>query len=201
MLVKGGCPTAAVSIPTATLARTCPIWRDAAIDLIAAEQPDLLVVSAWSGYPNTDEEWAAGLAETLARVAPLAPQLVVLGDNPPARDNPAECLSANVRSASDCTATPDRVVATGRIAVEQAAAAASGGRFVDTTSWMCTPTRVPGHHRRHPALPRPHAPLDRCHDVVGAAGRRRSAAGRLNVSRCARGPGARRRRRRSRRRR
>ena len=29
VLTKGGCPTAAVSIPTATLARTCPQWRDA----------------------------------------------------------------------------------------------------------------------------------------------------------------------------
>ena len=27
VMLKGGCPTAAVSIPTATLARTCPIWQ------------------------------------------------------------------------------------------------------------------------------------------------------------------------------
>ena len=52
VMIKGGCPTAAVSIPTATLARTCPIWRDQAVAFIAAEQPELLLVSASAGYPE-----------------------------------------------------------------------------------------------------------------------------------------------------
>ena len=72
VLVKGGCPTAAVSIPTNTLARTCPIWRDRALEIIAAEQPDLTVVSAWSGYPNSDADWSAGFTETMSRLAPLS---------------------------------------------------------------------------------------------------------------------------------
>ena len=69
-MIKGGCPTAAVSIPTATLSRTCPIWRDQAIDLIAAEQPELVLVSASAGYPNDDDEWAEGFAATMRRVVP-----------------------------------------------------------------------------------------------------------------------------------
>ena len=45
VLAKGGCPAASVSIPTATLARTCPIWRDKAVQFIASEHPDLIIVT------------------------------------------------------------------------------------------------------------------------------------------------------------
>ncbi len=84
VMIKGGCPTAAVSIPTATLARTCPIWRDQAVAWIAAEQPDLVLVSAWAGYPNDDDEWGQGFAETMRRVVPNARNVVVIGDTPQA---------------------------------------------------------------------------------------------------------------------
>lgn len=143
VLAKGGCPVAAVSIPTATLARTCPIWRDAAIDFIAAEQPDLVVVSSWADYPNGDEEWGDGLAATMARLAPLTGDLVVLGDNPPARREPAACLSANVRDADTCVAGRDEVVPADRLATEREVAATVGADFVDTTDWLCTDDACP----------------------------------------------------------
>ncbi|MGI9051944.1 MAG: acyltransferase family protein [Ilumatobacteraceae bacterium] len=143
VLVKGGCPTAAVSIPTNTLQRTCPIWRDRAIGLIADEHPALVIVSAWSGYPNSDEDWTTGLDATMARLAPLTDSLIVLGDNPPSDTAPSSCLSENLRSANECAASPEDVVATGRIQAEQSVAARHGASFVDTTSWLCTPTGCP----------------------------------------------------------
>jgi peptidoglycan/LPS O-acetylase OafA/YrhL len=143
VLVKGGCPTAEVSIPTNTLARTCPIWRDRALATIEAEHPDLVVVSAWSGYPNSDAEWATGFAATMSRLAPLTDRLVVLGDNPPSKTGPAACLSNHLRSANDCAARPEDVVATGRIEAERDASAQFGATFIDTTSWLCTPTGCP----------------------------------------------------------
>ncbi len=102
VMIKGGCPTAAVSIPTATLARTCPIWRDQAVAWIAAEQPELVLVSASAGYPNDDEEWAEGFATTMRRVVRNASNVVVIGDTPPASDEPSDCLSRNLRSADVC---------------------------------------------------------------------------------------------------
>ena len=66
VLAKGGCPAASVSIPTATLARTCPIWRDKAVQFIADEHPDLVIVTGSRHYPNTDEEWRDGFDTTLA---------------------------------------------------------------------------------------------------------------------------------------
>lgn len=143
VIAKGGCPVAAVSIPTATLARTCPIWRDAAIDFIAAERPDLVVVSSWADYPNDDEEWATGLATTMERLSPHTGELVVLGDNPPTRREPAACLSANVGDADTCVADRDEVVLADRLAAEQQVASAGDGHFVDTTDWLCTDDACP----------------------------------------------------------
>jgi peptidoglycan/LPS O-acetylase OafA/YrhL len=143
VMIKGGCPTAAVSIPTATLARTCPIWRDQAVSLIAAEQPDLLLVSASAGYPNDDEEWAAGFDATMRRIAPNAGEVVVIGDTPESSHEPTDCLSRNVRSADRCASDRDEVVATSRLKAEQGIAADLGADYVDTTDWLCAERACP----------------------------------------------------------
>ena len=49
---------------------------------IAAEQPELLLVSAWAGYPNDDDEWRDGFATTMQRILPNAGNVVVIGDTP-----------------------------------------------------------------------------------------------------------------------
>jgi hypothetical protein len=139
VLAKGGCPVSAVSIPNAN---SCPTWRDRAIEFVAAERPDLVVVSQLSDYPSSDEEWSVGLATTLQRLRPLAANVVVLGDNPPARVEPASCLSDHLRDADACIAERDEVVA-GRVSVEQAVASQLGVSFVDTTDWLCTDTACP----------------------------------------------------------
>jgi peptidoglycan/LPS O-acetylase OafA/YrhL len=143
VMIKGGCPTAAVSIPTATLARTCPIWRDQAVATIAAEQPDLLLVSASAGYPNDDEEWAAGFDATMRRIVPNAGHVVVIGDTPESSHEPTDCLSRNVRSADRCASDRSEVVAASRLRVEQEVTAALGADYVDTTDWLCAEVRCP----------------------------------------------------------
>ena len=143
VMIKGGCPTAAVSIPTATLSRTCPIWRDQAIDLIAAEQPELVLVSASASYPNDDDEWAEGFAATMRRVVPAAGNVTVIGDTPEASNEPTDCLSRNVRSADVCSSDRADVVATSRLAVERDIANELGADYVDTTDWLCTESACP----------------------------------------------------------
>ena len=46
---QGGCPVSAVAIPNAN---SCPTWRDRAIEFIATERPDLVVVSQLHDYPD-----------------------------------------------------------------------------------------------------------------------------------------------------
>jgi peptidoglycan/LPS O-acetylase OafA/YrhL len=143
VLTKGGCPNAVVGIPTATLARTCPIWRDAAIAHIAELHPTLVITSSWAGYPNDDDEWRAGFGKVVGRLMPISDQVVVLGDNPHARAEPAGCLSGHVHSVPACTAKPEMVVAASRLAVERAVAESAGARYIDTTDWLCTPAGCP----------------------------------------------------------
>ena len=140
VLAKGGCPVSAVTIRNAN---SCPTWRDAAIEFIAAERPDVVIVSQLSDYPSSDDEWSVGLSATLQRLRPLATSVVVLGDNPPALAEPASCLSDHLRDADACIAERDEVVMSSRLDAERAVASQVGVSFVDTTDWLCTDTACP----------------------------------------------------------
>ena len=143
VLAKGGCPAASVSIPTATLARTCPIWRDKAVQFIAAEHPDLVILTGSRHYPNTDDEWRAGFNTTISRLKGITPRLLVLGDNPDSREDPATCLSAHLNDVGSCINHRVKAVETGKLEVERSVAEQNGARFVDTSDWLCTSTDCP----------------------------------------------------------
>ena len=143
VLTKGGCPTANVGIPTAILSQQCPIWRDAAIERMNELQPDLIVMTASHDYPNSSEEWSAGMAETVDRVLPTTSRLVLLGDNPNAKDLPSNCLSRNLFSASACSNTREAAMSTDRIDIEYAIATTRSMEFIDTTDWFCTDSTCP----------------------------------------------------------
>jgi hypothetical protein len=132
-----------VAIPTATLARTCPIWRDKAVQFISDERPDLVIVTGSRHYPNTDQEWRDGFNVTLGRLIGLTPRLLVLGDNPDSHADPATCLSAHLTDVGACTNTRGKAVETGKLEAERAVAAERGARFVDTSDWLCTATDCP----------------------------------------------------------
>lgn len=142
-LAKGGCPTATVSIPTATLGRTCPIWRDKAIQYIASQHPAMVIVAGSLHYPNSDQEWSDGFDTMLARLQPLTARLLVLGDNPAARDDPATCLSEHLHDVAACVNDRSHAIESGKLGVERTVAARHGARFVDTSDWLCTDTKCP----------------------------------------------------------
>jgi len=143
VLTKGGCPTANVAILTAILAQQCPIWRDAAIEYMTELQPDLIVMTASHDYPNSSEEWSAGMAETVDLVLPATPRLVMLGDNPNAKDLPSNCLSRNLFSASVCSNTRSAAISQDRIDIEYSIATQRSLEFIDTTDWFCTASTCP----------------------------------------------------------
>jgi hypothetical protein len=143
VLAKGGCPAASVSIPTATLARTCPIWRDKAVQFIAAEHPDLVIVTGSRHYPNSDQEWSTGFSATLDRLKGLTPRLLVLGDNPATRTDPATCLSAHLSDVPACVNSRAKAIESGKLDAERTVAGQHGARFVDTSDWLCTDTNCP----------------------------------------------------------
>jgi hypothetical protein len=143
VLAKGGCPTATVDIATATLARTCPAWREKAIAYIASVRPALVILTSSSHYSNSDSEWSTGFDTTLSRIVPSARQVVVLGDNPGASSDPAACLSAHLRSTDACATQRSHVAGAQRVLAERPVARKYGAIYVDTTDWFCTADACP----------------------------------------------------------
>jgi hypothetical protein len=144
LLAKGGCPVTDVVVPTPVLRHTCPPYRDAAIAWIETNQPAVVVVSnSYTQYADDAPTWAAGAEATIARLAAVAPDLVIIGDNPSSRTDPPACLSGHLDDASACATARTDAVRTDRISGEVAAARAHRATFVDTTDWFCTPATCP----------------------------------------------------------
>ena len=144
LLAKGGCPVTDVVVPTPVLRHTCPPYRDRAIAWIEENQPALVVVS--NSYTHTESDaatWAAGAEATIARLAAVAPRLVVIGDNPSSPADPPACLSGHLDDVSACATARADAVRPEFISGEVAAARAHGVTFIDTTDWFCTPTTCP----------------------------------------------------------
>jgi SGNH domain (fused to AT3 domains) len=144
LLIKGGCPVADVVVPTPVLSQTCPPYRDAAIAWIEANRPAIVIASnSYTQYADDAATWAAAAEAAMARLAAVAPRLVVLGDNPVSRDDPPACLSAHVNDASACATPRADAVRPDRISGELVAARAHDATFIDTTDWFCTPASCP----------------------------------------------------------
>ena len=144
LLAKGGCPVTDVVVPTPVLRHTCPPYRDRAIAWIEENQPALVVVS--NSYTHTESDaaaWATGAEATTARLAAVAPRLVVIGDNPSSQADPPACLSGHLDDASACATARADAVRTEFISGEVAATRAHGVTFIDTTDWFCTPSTCP----------------------------------------------------------
>jgi hypothetical protein len=153
VLTKKGCPTASISVFSPMVnreLRECDAWRLNVAARLAAEQPDLVLMSsyryrqagAWAGV-DSNEAWQRGLSSTLAAYRPLAGRVLVLGDTPtPARDIPA-CVSANLGRLSACVNPRAEAVRDDRLGIEQQVAAAHDSAFVSTSNWLCSPTACP----------------------------------------------------------
>jgi hypothetical protein len=139
VLLKAGCPVAAVDVPTPVLRYTCPPYRERVIGWIERNDPDLVVASnSYTQYPAGSQEWAAGTDEMIGRLAEVADRLLVIGDNPFSVEDPPACLSAHLDDASDCATARGDAVLPERISAEVVAARNHGVTFVDTTDWFCT---------------------------------------------------------------
>jgi hypothetical protein len=150
-ITKSACTTADVDIWSAIAKRTydeCSRWREAALERIAAERPDLVVVSDSRGYKamidgvavpiaEVRDQWDAALGRTLERLTTLTRHVVVIGDTPRAHADPAVCLSANLDDATACALPFSSAVKPDSTAGEAAVAAEAGAAFIDPTPWVC----------------------------------------------------------------
>ena len=150
-MTKSACATADIDIWTDIVKRTyeeCNRWREAALERMAIERPDLVVVSASRGYKamvdgmavpiaKVRDLWDAAAGRTLERLVALARHVVVIGDTPRAQADPPVCLSANLDDASACTIPFASAVKPDWTAGEAAVASGAGAEFIDPTAWVC----------------------------------------------------------------
>lgn len=84
-----------------------------------------------------------GADATMTRLAEVAPDVVVIGDNPNAGVDPPACLSDHPDDATRCATSRAEAVRADRISGEYVAAEAHGATFIDTTDWFSTPSTCP----------------------------------------------------------
>ncbi len=149
-LTKSACAAADVTVWNSNLKRAyteCDTWRANALARIAAERPDLVVVSNSQylldvgGQPVPEAKaqatWDQALGRTLGQLAKLARQVVLIGATPRPADDPPVCLSAHLSDALACARPMTAAIDAGTLASERAVAGAAGVTMIDPTAWVC----------------------------------------------------------------
>jgi hypothetical protein len=140
---------------------SCSQWRGAVIARLAADPPDLIVLTNHLGPTGRDSakeqtDWESAVASTLARL-PAASRVVTIADTPQFATSPVVCLSAHLNDADACSVPRDRALnpaieAAQRIvaaqpavrgAVGTAVGAASGTGYIDLDDYLCSATTCP----------------------------------------------------------
>ena len=146
---KSACPLVEATVWNSVLKREyreCDEWREAALELIAAEAPELVVIASAATYElmdadggrleeGFDEAWSEALTGYLRRVGELAP-VVVIADTPRVGYQPAECLATSA-AIEECDASRERMVDEAYAALEGEAVSAAGAGLVSATDWIC----------------------------------------------------------------
>jgi peptidoglycan/LPS O-acetylase OafA/YrhL len=161
-LTKSGCTPAQLTVWNANFKRAydeCDQWREAAFARIGTEHPDLVVVgsshpytSAGSGGPapsDNGQALAAGLAQTLQRLRPLAGAVALIGDTPKFSLDPPDCLSQHLDHVLACAEPRAQAVDAAWLGVEAGLTSKAGATFVDPTAWVCPTDPCPvviGHY-------------------------------------------------------
>ena len=133
----------------------CDEWRTWALERLAQEHPDIVVVAGTRGFATVDANgtvvagdartaaWEAGMARTLDRLRASAGRVILLADTPRSAVDPPVCLSAHPTSVLDCATPVEDALDPGWLAVERGAAAAGGAGFIDPTPWVCPTSPCP----------------------------------------------------------
>ena len=148
-ITKAACPMVEATVWNSPLKRgyrECDEWRERALELIEAEQPELVFVASADKYQLMDDDggrleegaeaiWAEGLTTYLQRMSALAP-VIVMADTPRVGYDPAECLATS-DGIEDCEVRRDVMVDEPYAELEAAAAADAGAGYISATDWIC----------------------------------------------------------------
>jgi hypothetical protein len=122
--------------------RSCRAWRRKAVDTIRGNPPDLVIITAMAQYKFVDDRgqqlsgtkrpalWRKGLDKLMDRL-PRSTDVLVIGDVPRNRVNPARCLMRYPHDLSKCQ-TARRLPEQRHVEVAQRAVVAKHGQHFGT---------------------------------------------------------------------
>lgn len=150
-LTKSACPSVDVTFSGAAYdeyAKPCRRWRSAALEWLAENPHEVVIISNAGRYPLTDEAgqrvrgdakeplWQAGL-ERVLQALPADTTSVVLADTPNLRRNPVTCLAQPGVLISDCTTRRGQALFPEHDAAERETAEANDAVFASLTENVC----------------------------------------------------------------
>jgi peptidoglycan/LPS O-acetylase OafA/YrhL len=126
----------------------CDAWRAHALDRIATEIPDLVVVvnSKFVAFEidgreatraETMAQWRPALVRALTGLDAMAGEVVLLADTPQSLVDPPVCLSAHLDDVLACATPRSEAIDTERFNADREAAQTAGVAFVDPAPLIC----------------------------------------------------------------
>ncbi|MGD8682818.1 MAG: acyltransferase family protein [Chloroflexota bacterium] len=148
-ITKSACPMVDATVWNGPLKRgyrECDQWREQALELIAEEDPLLVLVSSARTYElmdghggrleeGADQVWSEALTAYLERMGELAP-VIVIADTPRVGYDPAECLATS-SGIEECDIARERMVDEVYAELEADAVSAAGAGRISATDWVC----------------------------------------------------------------
>ncbi|MFN8622191.1 MAG: SGNH hydrolase domain-containing protein [Chloroflexota bacterium] len=145
-ITHSSCPAPDLVAPFATMPEVCGAWREAALDWVIANPPDLVVLVGARRYELHDADgkvlppaaaldaWKTAWAGTVGHLSGL--RVLDLADTPEPRTDVPACLLAR-RLMQPCTTRRSVAVAADWEAAEQAAVEALGAGFSSPADLVC----------------------------------------------------------------
>lgn len=143
---KVGCPSVPVLVLDASTPYTsCTEWRDAVIERLAADPPDVILLSNTNHLPFVgdaprSDTWTAAIADLAIRL-PTSSRVVMLANTPEFPEDAPRCLSAHLGDASDCGIPRSEALDQAWIDSEHDAAITAGMRYADLNDFFCSASR------------------------------------------------------------
>jgi peptidoglycan/LPS O-acetylase OafA/YrhL len=148
MLTKAGCPLLDLPTPIRIASgkeyTQCYQWRGQAIARLQADHPQLIVLSLWRRYGDSDPAaWIDSMTRSVRQLRGTGAQVLVLGPIPDPQSEVPTCLSVHLEDATTCSPLRSVAVNEPGITAEAAAVKAGGGQYADITELFCTAKRCP----------------------------------------------------------
>ncbi|PSL36506.1 peptidoglycan/LPS O-acetylase OafA/YrhL [Labedella gwakjiensis] len=146
---KSGCRTEETAAAwSGSKNESCSAWRDAAVEELAANPPDVILLANHLGpTPGRDaqiqrDDWVDGLSSLYDRL-PASSLVVSLADTPEFESSPVVCLSSHLDDAEACAIPRSKAFNPAIREAQQIVADDRGGAVVDLSDYFCNASTCP----------------------------------------------------------